>query len=154
MTERVGRASLVSALCELRQHGDHSFYEDFACFNLAVGRSASDADDVEGSGTLQSGASCDSIEAAAIGDRILPGAFGDVERDRRRCASELIGEGGVSSWNRAYDVYHERDELERAAVHIETFVVEHARLSAKRQQSFAAPKKPSNAARQPTKSYM
>ena len=73
----------------------------------------------------------DGVEAGAIFVGGLSRPFGDVERNRKGGPSQLVRELRVSTRHVLQDLKDECGEAQRALVHIEFLMVQHALLSAR-----------------------
>src|SRR5512143_1323464 len=71
--------------------------------------------------------SSDRVAIVSIGLTRFPHGFRDVQRYRHRSPTPLIDERRVSSWDVWNRPEHEREVFDRALIHIELLVVEHAR---------------------------
>ena len=119
-----GARSAVERAHHVGEHGDDA--EQQLTRGLAV-RSRCELesyDDIEDSSALGAGASSDSVEASLLGLRELAGTFGDVEHDRGRSASELVGEVAVTGRQSREDAVGDADEIHGRVVDVESFVIE------------------------------
>ena len=114
---------------EFRQHGDNPTEQFQTSSVLALLQCAKTSDDVEHRSRFHRRASCNSIVPSGVSVRGSTCSFGDVERDRKSSASQLISQPAVASWNRRGNIGGESDKLDRTLVNIELLEAEHARLS-------------------------
>ena len=81
-------------------------------------------ENIERRGALERRPPCNRVEAGAV-SRSFSASFRDVQRNRQRCSSQLIGERSVAPRSLLRQFHGHRQKLDRTPIHVQALKAEH-----------------------------